>query len=245
MKLNLFLLSAAALVNAATAIDEVFLGTAGDYVILAKDAISTVPQSVITGNIGVESAATLMTGFSLSMDSGGQYSTSTQVDGHCHAHSYGGGVLTALETAVTDMQTAYTDAASSDRVGTGCETAIPESGDISGLDLSPGLYTFDTDISITSGDITLTGSNTDIFILRTTGNLSLTMGTQVILDGVLASNIFWQVAGSVEVGESAVLEGIILVKTKAVFGKHATLNGRVLAQSACTLDMTTVNEPSQ
>ena len=59
MKVNLLLLSAAALVNAATAIDPVGLGTACNYVILAKSGISTVPQSKITGDIGVSSIAAI------------------------------------------------------------------------------------------------------------------------------------------------------------------------------------------
>jgi hypothetical protein len=72
MKLNLLLLSAVAFVNAATAsIDTVELGTAGNYVILTKTGISTVPTSAITVDSAVSPiAATAITGFGLVMDSG-------------------------------------------------------------------------------------------------------------------------------------------------------------------------------
>src|SRR5580658_1544741 len=45
------------------------LGTAGDFVILSKSGISTVPTSAVTGNLGVSpAAATYITGFSLTAD---------------------------------------------------------------------------------------------------------------------------------------------------------------------------------
>jgi hypothetical protein len=63
----------------------------------------------------------------------------------------------------------------------------------------------------------------------------------VILDGAaLAENVLWQVAGSVEVRESAKMKGILLVKNAAVLEKDATLNGRVLAQTACTVNQATI-----
>jgi hypothetical protein len=75
MKLNLLFLTATALVNAATAIETVNLGTAGDYVILAKSRISTVPDSSITGDIAVSPiAASAITGFELEMDSSEEFS---------------------------------------------------------------------------------------------------------------------------------------------------------------------------
>ena len=56
------------------------LGTAGNYVVLAKTAISTVPPSAITGDIGVSPVAeTYLTGFSQTDATG--YATSPQVIG--------------------------------------------------------------------------------------------------------------------------------------------------------------------
>ncbi len=45
------------------------LGASGNFVILAKSAISTVPTSAVTGNVGLSpAAATFITGFSLTAD---------------------------------------------------------------------------------------------------------------------------------------------------------------------------------
>jgi hypothetical protein len=53
------------------------LGTAGNYVILTKSGISTVPSSAITGDIGVSPIdASAITGFSLIRSTDGTYSTS-------------------------------------------------------------------------------------------------------------------------------------------------------------------------
>ncbi|KAJ7126228.1 hypothetical protein C8R44DRAFT_851714 [Mycena epipterygia] len=77
------------------------LGTAANLAILAESGITTVAPSVITGAVAISPiAATAMTGFSLILDSSGQFSTSSQV------------VLTpaTLTMAVADMGTAYSDA---------------------------------------------------------------------------------------------------------------------------------------
>jgi hypothetical protein len=67
-------------------VTAVNLGTAGDFAILAKTGISTVPTSVITGDIGVSPATgATMAGFSLSSDLSATFSTSTQVIGNCYA----------------------------------------------------------------------------------------------------------------------------------------------------------------
>jgi hypothetical protein len=61
---------------------RVSLGAAGDFAILAKSAVSTVPASVITGDVGLSPAArTFATGFSLVADATNVLSTSTQVTG--------------------------------------------------------------------------------------------------------------------------------------------------------------------
>ena len=67
----------------------VLLGTAGDFTVLAKAAVSTVPASSVTGNLGVSpAAATYITGFSLLADATNAFSTSVQVIGKVYAADY-------------------------------------------------------------------------------------------------------------------------------------------------------------
>jgi hypothetical protein len=140
------------------------------------------------------------------------------------------------------METAYTDATSRGP-GVGDDYLNLLDGLIGGATLEKGVYTFGSNIAINS-DIYFDGTADDVFILQTTGNLVLASGAKVILEGgVLPENIFWAVAGFVDVGTTAHLEGVLLVQTKAVFKTGSSLNGRVLAQSAVTLDTTTIVEP--
>jgi hypothetical protein len=67
--------------------------------------------------------------------------------------------------------------------------------------------------------------------------------TDVILaGGAKSENIFWQVAGLVNVGAGAHLEGVLLVKTSVTFKTGSSLLGRGLAQTACNLQMATITE---
>jgi hypothetical protein len=252
MQLSLFLLSAAAMVSAATATETapVELGNAGDYVILSKTGISTEPSSSITGNMGVSPiAATAMTGFALTMDEEERedevdliFSTSVQLAGRAFAPEYSDSIRTELITSVSNMEAAYTDAAGRPNAD---DSRINLSGGKfnTATTLTPGVYTFDTDVAINAG-LTFSGGEDDIFIVQMTGSLTQAANTDVVLAGkAQAKNIFWQVAGSVEVGAGSVLNGIVLVKTAAVFKTGASLHGRVLTQTACTLDQASITEP--
>ena len=238
----LFVLFSAFLLTANADTEEVNLGTAGDYAILTKAGISTVPPSIITGDIAVSPiAGTAMTGFGLTSADVGKASESTQVSGFAYAASYIAPTPAHLTTAVGDMGIAYTDAAG--RANT-MEMNIG-GGEIGSLTLAPGVYTFGTNVGITT-DVTLTGSDTDIFIIRTTGDLALAANVKVTLTGgALAKNIFWQVAGKVVVGAGSTMQGIVLVKTGVTFITGSNLKGRVLAQTACVLQQATITEPTR
>ena len=74
--------------NAMTSAElTVNLGDAGDYAILAKTGISTIPSYAITGHIAVSPIdITVMTGFNFAMDPSTDFSTSTQlVTGNAYA----------------------------------------------------------------------------------------------------------------------------------------------------------------
>jgi hypothetical protein len=61
--------------------------------------------------------------------------------------------------------------------------------------------------------------------------------------GALAKNIFWQAAGAVTLGTTSHFEGIILGKTGINMQTGASINGRMLAQTAVTLQKNTVTRP--
>ncbi|MDD5091292.1 MAG: ice-binding family protein [Candidatus Wallbacteria bacterium] len=217
------------------------LGTAGNFVILSKAGISTVPNSALTGDIGVSPiSAGFITGFSLTLDASTTYSTSGQLNGKAYAADYSPPTPSNLTTAVSNMETAYTDAA-----GRTQPTATElGSGNISGLTIPPGLYKWGTGVVIAS-DVTLSGGPNDIWIFQISNGLTIAAGAKVILTGgALPKNIFWQAYGTVTLNAGAHIEGIVLTQTGITLATGASANGRLLAQTAVTLDQSIVTQPS-
>ncbi len=228
-------------VTTASTLAPVPLGAAINYVILAKSAISTVPTSAITGNLGLSpAAATFITGFSLTLPAGGAFSTSAQVTGNVYASDYAVPTPTNLTTAVSDMQTAYTDAAGRPNP----DFSELNTGNIGGLTLPAGLYKWSNTVTIPS-DVTLNGSATDIWIFQIAGGITQASATRVNLTGgALAKNVFWQVFGVVDINTTAHIEGIILSQTSITLRTGASANGRLLAQTAVTLAGNAVVQPA-
>ncbi|MEQ1690612.1 MAG: ice-binding family protein [Gemmatimonas sp.] len=213
------------------------LRTAGDFVILSKAGISTTGTTSILGNIGVSPiAATAITGFGLILDRSNTFSRSARVTGKVYAASYAAPTPTMLTRAVGDMQTAYTDAAGRSRPNF---TELG-SGNIGGLTLRPGLYKWSSAVTIPT-NVTLAGSENDVWIFQIAQTLTISNGKQVILSGgARARNIVWQVAGKTTLGTTSVFNGTILGATAIVLQTGARLNGKALAQTAVTLDASTV-----
>ena len=215
------------------------LGTAGNFVILSKSGISTVPPSAITGDIGVSPAAgTYITGFSLTADFTGEFSTSLQVTGNVYAADDALPTPTNLTTAIGDMELAYTDAAA--RAPDVIELGA---GDIGGMTLTPGVYQWSSSLLIPT-DLTLSGSDTDVWIFQIAGDLTMSSATRVVLaGGAVPKNIFWQVAGAVELGTTSHFEGVLLTETSVALRTGATVNGRLLAKTDVSLDGNAVTHP--
>jgi hypothetical protein len=216
------------------------LGAAGTYAILAKSGISTVPTTAVTGNMGVSpAAATYITGFSLTADSSNAFSSSPQVTGRVFASDYAVPTPANLTTAVGDLETAFVDAA-----GRAANVTELGAGDIGGMTLPPGVYKWGTGLLIPT-DVTLAGDDNDVWIFQIAQNLTVESSVKVSLSGgALAKNVYWQISGFAEVGTTARLEGIVMTKTSIALRTGASINGRLFAQTAVTLDASTVKEPS-
>jgi len=213
------------------------LRTAANFAILAKTGVSTVNPSAVTGAIAISPiAATGLTGFSLTLDSTGTFSSSAQVTGKLFAASYSAPTPATLTVAIGDLQTAFNDA--NGRVNPGFTNLA--SGAIGGLILAPGLYKWTGAVSA-AADFTISGSSTDTWIFQIASTFSIAAGKKAILvGGALNKNIVWVVSGSVTAGAGAHLEGVILGKTSVTLVTGATLNGRILSQTAVALQKATV-----
>ncbi|WP_416866192.1 MAG: ice-binding family protein [Imperialibacter sp.] len=214
------------------------LGMSGDYVILAKTAINNIPNSAITGDLGLSPAATsFITGFALTNATG--YATSPQVTGKVYAADMASPTSTNLTTAVENMITAYNDAAGRptpdfSELGT---------GNIGGQTLAAGLYKWTSTVTIPS-DLSISGTADDVWIFQISGDLTMSSAVNMTLSGgAQAKNIFWQVAGEVTIGTTSHFEGVILSMTGITMQTGASMNGIALAQTAVILDQNTVVKP--
>jgi Ice-binding-like len=211
------------------------LGTAGSFAVLTKAGVTNVPTSTISGDVG----ASPITGAAIRV-------TCPEVAGTIYSVNAAGPACkvtnpTFLTTAVGDMEAAYTDAAG---------RTVPDvvnlgAGEIGGRTISPGLYKWGTNVSI-STDVTLSGGPNDVWIFQIAGTLNEAPAKNVILaGGAQAKNVFWQSAGAVTIGTTAHFEGTILSQTMVAMNTGASINGRLLAQSAATLQQNAVTKPVQ
>jgi hypothetical protein len=212
---------------------SVNLGTAGNFVILAKTGVTDVPASVVTGDVG----ASPITGAAIVL-------TCAEVTGTIYSVDATGPLpcsvtdATGLTAAIGDMGTAYTNAA-----GRPADVTELGAGNIGGFNLGPAVYKWGTGVTIPT-NVTLTGGANDVWIFQIAQGLTVASGVQVILaGGALAKNVYWQTFAAADIGTTAKFNGIILSQTTITLKTGASLNGRMLAQTAVALDHNAVTKP--
>lgn len=215
----------------------VSLGAAGTFAILAKTGVTNVFASAINGDVGASpitgaairlTCAEVKTGKIYAVDAAGPLPCAV-ID------------PTLLTASIGAMETAYTNAAgrkSPNFIDLGA-------GEIGGLTLVPGLYKWGTGVRI-SKNVTLSGGPKDVWIFQIAGTTTQANGTRVTLTGgALAKNVFWQSGGAVTIGTTAHFEGVMLAKTLIAVQTGASANGRLLAQTAVTLQQNAVTQPAR
>lgn len=212
------------------------LGSAGTFALLSKTGITDVHASVITGDIGASPITGAAIGLTCGEIAAGiLYTVDAAGPLPCSVTA-----ATLLTSAVSDMETAYTDAAGRVRP----DFTELGSGEIGGKTLVPGLYKWGTDVKI-SADVTLAGGPNDVWIFQVAGGIHQASATRVTLTGgALAKNVFWQSAGAVSIGTTAHFEGVLLAKTLVAVKTGASVNGRLLAQTALTLEKNSITQPA-
>src|SRR5436305_1050088 len=158
------------------------LAAPGSFVILAKTGITNVTGSSITGgNLGLSPAAgSFITGFAMTADPSNTYSTSVSVvtPGRIYAADGTSPTPSNLTTAVLGMQAAYSDAAGRSPP----DHLDLSSGNLGGLTLAAGLYTWGSNVTIPT-DVTISGGANDVWIFQISGDVDLASAKNVILAG--------------------------------------------------------------
>ncbi len=140
------------------------------------------------------------------------------------------------------MQAAYTSA---NNLVTPAPVIDQGAGNVGGLTLAPGLYKWSTGVLIASGTtLTLSGGANDTWVFQIAQDLTLFSTAKVnLIGGAQAKNITWVVAGQAVLGTDTVLYGNILSKTLISLNTGAKVTGGLYAQTAVTLNTSTVVKP--
>ena len=209
------------------------LGMAGNFVILAQSAVTDVPSSAVTGDVGLSPATGAGIGVTCAEVTGVVYSVDAAGPLPCRVTD-----ATRLTTAVGDKGTAYTDAQ-----GRAADYTELGAGNIGGLNLGPATYKWGTGVLIPT-DVTLTGGANDVWIFQIAQGLTVSPGVHVILaGGALPQNIFWATFGAAALDTTTQFKGVILSQTSIAVKTGASVDGRLLAGTAVTLDQNRVTHP--
>jgi len=231
-----------AFVPSASAAQTVKLGTAAPFAVLAGTAVTDVPTSSITGNVGLSPAAgTNYAGLTQAEVTGTIYST----NGTGPAGNVNNPAL--LTTAKTDLVTAYVSAAGQPPTS----TFVTGDNQLGGKILTPGVYAFGhaATANITAASplvLNGEGDTNAVFVFQASSDLVTASNSVVRLEnGAQACNVFWQVGSSATLSSASTFVGTIMALTSATLDTGATVQGRVLARNgAVTLDANTITTPS-
>jgi len=216
------------------------LGTAARFAILSSTAITDIPTSSITGDVGVTPGVrSAITGM---LAGDGQV-----VSGYAiYAADDADPVPAMLIAAKADAKIAFDNARDAVR---GTPAAI--SGNLNGLTLAPGLYESGTSIEISPNGFLYLDAGGDanaVFIIRSATTITTESTSEVVLQGnAQAGNIYWTAGSAITLGTNSKMKGTLIAGTSISLLTGARLDGRALIQGATagqvSLDQNIVVKP--
>ncbi len=222
------------------------LGTSSNFAILASAAITNIPTSIITGDVGLTpDTGSGITGFS-------SPGSCPEIVGRLYAVDAAGPACalidaTLLSNAKTDALAAFVNANNAAR-----GTPTPISTNLAGLTLYPGLYQSGTTLDFSAGgSLTLDaqGDANAVFVIRSATAITTLSTSQVVLSGsAKASNVFWIAGSAITLGANSIMKGTMVASTAITLQTGANLEGRArnqgAAAAAIACDACTITVPT-
>ena len=191
--------------------DKPALGRADSYTVLAGTGVNNSGDTKIDGNLGV-SPGTVATGFPPGLVSGRRDINNA-----------------AAINAQTDLTLAYNQAASV------TASANMSGQNLGGRTLTPGVYKFNNNATLTGNLVLDNGGNPDaVFIFQIGADFTVSNGATINFSGTApprAINIFWQVTGSAFIGDNSVIKGSVLANQNITMSTGTSIQGRLLARN--------------
>ena len=127
--------------------------------------------------------------------------------------------------------------------GASYSAPIGIAGDQGGKTLVAGIYKSTSTLLVQNGNLTLSGSATDVWIFQIASAFTTVGGAGgniVLAGGALAKNVYWQTGSSATIGNYTNFQGNVLALQSITMGSHATATGRMLARNGAVV-MTDTN----
>jgi hypothetical protein len=213
--------------------NNVDLGTAARFGILAGVGVSNNAGFSVINNMDVgisPGVRSSVTGFPPAKIVGGAIYASDDIAP--------AGVAAMLTQAKLDLTKAYLYAE-----GASYSAPITIAGDQGGKTLVAGIYKSTSTLLVQNGDLTLSGSATDVWIFQVASAFTTVGGAggSIILAGnAKAENIYWQTGSSATIGNYTNFNGNVLALQSITMGDHAKATGRMLARNGAVV-MTNTN----
>ena len=147
------------------------LFTAGNFAVLAETAITNVPTSAVTGNVGLAPAPGLNIELTCAEVTGTIYTVDSAGSPSCRQRN----AESLLIQAVADGHAAWNSALS-----LVADYTDVRAGNIGGINLPPATYKWSTGVQIPT-NLTLTGGPNDVWIFLIELDLMVSAGVQIIL----------------------------------------------------------------
>ena len=207
------------------------LGDAEPFVVLAYAAITNVPTSNITGDVGLSPAA------------GSYYDglTDAEVTGTIYAVDASGPAGSIVDpTLLNSAQIA--NSAAFDNLDQGCDVTYSGVKDLAGESLVPGVYC--AGAFRLTGKLTLSGAADEVWIFKSASDLVTSGPTAEVVGPPNACYVWWRVVSSATLGTGTKFIGNILAHTSIWLKTGASLLGRAFAYTGeVTLDNNTITYP--
>ena len=204
------------------------LNSAESFRVLGASTVTNTGATTITGDIGVAPGSAITGFYGTNEDDGPGTFT-----GDAYQAGTDGGVAAQAQA---DAGMAW------DQLAAEPATVDPANAALGGQTLDAGVYKFDSTALLSSGEVlTLNGPGDYIFQIPTA--LTTESNTSInLINGALASNVYWQIGSAATIGTNSSMVGTIIANTEAVtLATGATLDGRAISlQAAVTLDNNTI-----
>ncbi len=221
-------------IKANHSVKAINLRQADAFAVLAHQSISSIPTSSVTGKVGLRPGTRDMLGLNATEVTGGAADIYATDDRDATAAAF-------VTQAKIDLINAYNEA----------ETTAPDAdkidlfaGALGNKILPAGVYKWNSRVTIPN-DLTLEGSDTDVWVFKVAGDLRVGSDVTIKLSGgALAKNVYWQVGDNVLIKSKSSVVGTIMSQLTFEMKEQSTLAGRAFSKNEkIILDKNTITKP--